>query len=203
MSLEKYSVVFENEAQRRDRSGRRWAGWTGLDTARGRRGLRGARLSRAEKAGLLGMVAVVVIILSVAVTSGGRSDLVLSPDSDAEKTRAALAVGGGFENMVRAQRPDQPGGSNPGNKLFGGPGEDGSITPLNLGDPSEEPRVQPAKPEPKPKLRPYEIRKGDTLGHIARRMLGKSSRWREIKQLNPTINENNLQLGTTIKIPAR
>ena len=145
-------------------------------------------MSRAEKAGLLGMVAVVVIILSVAVTSGDRSDLVLSPDSDAQKVREALAVGSGFDNTTGAKRPEQPIEPNLASKLFGGPGENGSVAPLSLGDPNEAARAEPTKP--KPTVRPYTIRKGDTLGHIARRMLGKSSRWREIKQLNPKINEN-------------
>lgn len=199
MSLQKYSVVFENESQRRDRSGRPWVGWTGLSTGRGRK--RSGALSRAEKAGLLGMVAVVVIILSVVVTSGDRTDgTALSASSEGYKVREALNAGNGIDNVEPVQRPGA--GSKVVNTIFGG-GEVKEEPVLKLGDPNEARKVKPTPKPTKPKFRPYKIRKGDTLGHIARRMLGKTRRWTEIRDLNPKLNPKNLKPGTTIKIPPK
>lgn len=64
---------------------------------------------------------------------------------------------------------------------------------LSLKEASELPKVKaklpkPKKPKPKPKPkkknRKYKVKKGDTLWHIARRMLGNPLRWREIFKLN-------------------
>lgn len=47
----------------------------------------------------------------------------------------------------------------------------------------------------------YTIKKGDTLFSIAKRFLGNGNRYTNILKLNPTIKADNLQIGTTIKIP--
>jgi nucleoid-associated protein YgaU len=160
---------------------------------------RSARLSRAEKAGLLGMVAVVVIILSVVVTSGDRTGAMsLSSHSNAGKTREALKGGQSFESTKPVPRPEPEKRSKAARVIFGPREEDPKSAPLDLESGRKTPR-----PAATPAARTYKIRNGDTLGHIARRMLGKASRWREILEANPDLNPKNLRVGKEIKIPAR
>ena len=47
----------------------------------------------------------------------------------------------------------------------------------------------------------YVVKRGDTLGKIAKRILGSSKRWREIARANPQINPNNLRVGDKLTIP--
>ncbi len=47
----------------------------------------------------------------------------------------------------------------------------------------------------------YTVQRGDTLGKIAKRLLGSSQKWREIARANPKINPNKLIVGETISIP--
>lgn len=47
----------------------------------------------------------------------------------------------------------------------------------------------------------YVIKRNDTLGTIAKRLLGSSQKWREIARANPSINPNRLSVGATIMIP--
>jgi hypothetical protein len=48
----------------------------------------------------------------------------------------------------------------------------------------------------------YTVLKGDTLGTIAQKFLGSSSRWREIWTANPSIKDpNKLIVGQIIRIP--
>lgn len=47
----------------------------------------------------------------------------------------------------------------------------------------------------------YTVQRGDTLGKIAKRLLGSSQKWREIARANPKINPNKLIVGNTIVIP--
>lgn len=42
---------------------------------------------------------------------------------------------------------------------------------------------------------------GDTLSDIAQKHLGRASRWREIADLNPSVNPNALQVGMVLKLP--
>lgn len=49
--------------------------------------------------------------------------------------------------------------------------------------PKPKPKATP-KPKPKKKGRTYKVKKGDTLWHIARRLLGNPLRWKEIYKLN-------------------
>jgi nucleoid-associated protein YgaU len=148
------------------------------------------------------MVAVVVIILSVVVTSGGRDGAdPLSPVSHGAKTSAMLEVSNRVEPTQPAPRPDP--GRNLVNTIFNDKDETDRPNPaLGLNHPSEADKVAP-KPAPKPAYRSHKISRGDTLGHIARKYLGRASRWREIAKLNPKLNPNNLKLGETIKIPPK
>jgi hypothetical protein len=48
----------------------------------------------------------------------------------------------------------------------------------------------------------YTVQRGDTLGTIAQKFLGSSSRWREIWAENPSIRDpNKIIVGQIIKIP--
>ncbi len=50
----------------------------------------------------------------------------------------------------------------------------------------------------------YIVAKGDTLWSIAKKQLGKGSRYKEILAMNPGISENvPLTIGTKLKIPAQ
>ncbi len=47
----------------------------------------------------------------------------------------------------------------------------------------------------------YTIQRNDTLGKIAKRVLGSTQKWREIARANPSVNPNRLNVGETIVIP--
>lgn len=47
----------------------------------------------------------------------------------------------------------------------------------------------------------YTIKKGDTLGKIAKEYLGSTSKWQKIAKANPSIDPNKLAIGDVITIP--
>lgn len=62
------------------------------------------------------------------------------------------------------------------------------------------------KKHPQKTFRLYTVKQGDTLGKIAAKLLGKASRWKEIKRLNPKPpirDPNNLKRGRKLKVPVR
>lgn len=66
---------------------------------------------------------------------------------------------------------------------------------------SERPiRVTPSTPA----YTQYEVKKGDTVAGIARRLLGTDERWREIQALNPNLvsADGGVNAGVTLKIPS-
>ncbi len=69
---------------------------------------------------------------------------------------------------------------------------------------------QPAgtRKAPKPisahaEVRSYQIKSKDTLSSIAREQLGSETLWGEIQKLNKSLDPKKLQLGATIRLPAR
>ena len=63
------------------------------------------------------------------------------------------------------------------------------------------------KPQDKPQSKVngagrYVVKSGDTLSKIASRELGSAERWTEIRDLNPGINPNALQVGAKLTLPA-
>ncbi|MFX3636266.1 MAG: LysM peptidoglycan-binding domain-containing protein [Candidatus Pristimantibacillus sp.] len=59
------------------------------------------------------------------------------------------------------------------------------------------------RPSDKSKATTYKLVKGDTLIKVARKQLGKESRWREIQKLNaiPDSQLKKLQIGMVLKLP--
>lgn len=49
----------------------------------------------------------------------------------------------------------------------------------------------------------YVVQKGDTFFSIARNTLGNQSRWKEIQQLNPTVDPKKLRIGQKLVLPAK
>jgi nucleoid-associated protein YgaU len=47
----------------------------------------------------------------------------------------------------------------------------------------------------------YTVKKGETLGEIARRTLGSSKRWPELAEFNKLEDEDNIAAGTVLKVP--
>jgi len=47
----------------------------------------------------------------------------------------------------------------------------------------------------------YTVKKGDTLGKIAKTCLGSTSKWQKIAKANPNINPNRLKVGDVLVIP--
>ena len=56
---------------------------------------------------------------------------------------------------------------------------------------------------PHPKYRTYTIKKGDTLQSIAKKLLGKASRWQEIAKINNINDPRNLKVGKKIRVPRK
>jgi LysM repeat protein len=57
-----------------------------------------------------------------------------------------------------------------------------------------------AKPSGKP--RTYTVRRGDTLGGIAARLLGSASKWKTIADANHLRDPNHLRVGQVLKLPS-
>lgn len=64
--------------------------------------------------------------------------------------------------------------------------------------------VQPVTPPAAPAANSgeYVVQKGDSLALIARRTLGKESRWTEIAALNPGVTPKNLKVGAKLALPS-
>jgi len=71
-----------------------------------------------------------------------------------------------------------------------------SIAPVQIGKPSKKETQDVAKP-----YRWHVIKPKETYSSIARKYLGSSKHWREIKNLNKDINPNRMIPGTKIKLP--
>ncbi|MFN0131896.1 MAG: LysM peptidoglycan-binding domain-containing protein [Phycisphaerales bacterium] len=69
------------------------------------------------------------------------------------------------------------------------------------------PKRAPAKAEPvrpaRIELATYTVRKGDTLGVISQKMLGTSKRVQEIMDLNGLDDEDEIEAGKVLKVPAK
>jgi nucleoid-associated protein YgaU len=80
-----------------------------------------------------------------------------------------------------------------------GPG----ATPRILGlDREAAPAPAPKSPAPVSGTRTYVVKEGDTLGAIASRELGSTSRWPEIQELNGSLDPAKLRAGTKLVLPA-
>lgn len=164
-------------------------------------------MSNTEKAGVLGMTAVVILILGLVISSGGDGDeSPLNPDGRNDKVKNALEDRDTPWPVENANHPALSVKSNKekADKLFGGmknPGEKGSSSGKKKVTPS--PRKRDAGKKTKSGYRKYMIQDGDVLTVISQKHLGTMRRWKEIKKLNPKINEDRLIPGTEILLPPR
>jgi nucleoid-associated protein YgaU len=58
-----------------------------------------------------------------------------------------------------------------------------------------------SNPPAQPATREYKVKSGDTLGGIASKELGSSSRWVDIQRLNQMIEPSKLKVGMTLQLP--
>jgi LysM repeat protein len=65
----------------------------------------------------------------------------------------------------------------------------------------EENNVKPGHGAPKYRL--YTIKHGDTLQSIAKKLLGDTSRWKQIAKINHIHDPRHLTVGTKIRVPLR
>ncbi|MEC7724173.1 MAG: LysM domain-containing protein [Planctomycetota bacterium] len=49
--------------------------------------------------------------------------------------------------------------------------------------------------------RDHKVRKGENMESIARKMLGSTARWKEIRKMNPNVDPHRMRIGSTLKIP--
>ncbi len=75
----------------------------------------------------------------------------------------------------------------------GGAGTPGASTPTPMTTPTPAPSAGSGE---------YVVQKGDSLALIAKRTLGKESRWNEIVALNPGLNPKNLKVGARLTLPS-
>lgn len=82
------------------------------------------------------------------------------------------------------------------------PAEENPVEPAEQAQPEEAAEAPSAEPE----LRPYTVRRGESLSVIASRQLGDGSRWNEIYRLNRDVigpNPDGVREGMTIQLPPR
>lgn len=169
-------------------------------------------MGKLEKQIMIGALALVGILVAVVILKG------LSPRQD-----GSLELGAGYDPnpalMLDGVQPEPqpidgepaPARTTPWLDLAAEPeaAPGASEVPLGSGidglSPQPAPVFVPAPLEPAPPVAivkdRYVIRDGDTLGHIAQRELGSAKRAREIKELNPGLDELNLVVGAEIKLP--
>ncbi len=75
---------------------------------------------------------------------------------------------------------------------------------IKIPDPAkfERPKAAPG-PKRASATRSYEVQEGDTLGEIASKHLGRSTRWIEIEKLNPGVKPTNIRPGMKLLLPAK
>ena len=61
-------------------------------------------------------------------------------------------------------------------------------------------KLKQQNPLPKPPVTTYKVRRGDTMGGIAKRMRVSLS---SLRRANPTLNPKRLQINQSIKIPKK
>ncbi|MGC9453990.1 MAG: LysM peptidoglycan-binding domain-containing protein [Phycisphaerae bacterium] len=62
---------------------------------------------------------------------------------------------------------------------------------------------EPLPPDVVPGSTTYVVKRGDTLWSISERLLGDGQRWREIVEMNPGLDPQEMRIGQELRIPAR
>ncbi|MCA8941617.1 MAG: LysM peptidoglycan-binding domain-containing protein [Planctomycetes bacterium] len=185
-------------------------------------------MGQIERYGLYVLVLVIFLILGVAiwgddsqaVTTPPNTDLAVREqlaESSEQDEEAARSLSEALRGQFAAAEYDDPSPKpDPKSDVMKMTAAD-----LVLGDvpaPRSDTIDGPAaKPEPKvedepapnrpikglPDLRRYKVSKGDTLMEISKKFLGSARQWQRIVQLNPQIDPDQLDVGTTLLIPHR
>lgn len=125
----------------------------------------------------------------------GATDTALTPPAplDTDPSRALVTNPGTAGGLQPVAQLDANGGSPVAIPA------DNKIVPGGSG---ATPAVNPPAPQPAPTAsNEYTVQKGDSLALIARRTLGKESRWTEIAALNPGLTPKNLKVGAKLALP--
>jgi len=170
----------------------------------------GTTLSNTEKAGVLGMTAVVILSLGLVISAGGGEDeSPLNPDGRNDKVRSALEEQDTSWPVENATQPALSVKSNKeknkekADELFGDLKNSREKQSSGKKSVNPSPRKKDAGKKSKSGYRKYTIRDGDVLTVLSQKYLGTMRRWKEIKKLNPKINEDYLIPGTEILLPPR
>ncbi len=162
-------------------------------------------MGQLERYGLYVLVLVIFLILGVAMwgdvpvakRTGEQNATVGLRGGELDGTTAiSRALGGRFDVDELVEKPTgDPAG--PVETPSSGAGENAGAGTGGAGTGGgavAEPPVATA--------RTYTIRAGDNLESIARRELGDRGVWRQIKELNPGLDERRMQVGTVITLPS-
>jgi LysM repeat protein len=179
-------------------------------------------MGRLEKQIMIGALALVGVLVAVVILkglaprdedpgledgsggewAGGTPALMLGPDGQpVVQVPEAMSDDGSEPIVVDLSDPVLPGAD----PLVQDPLADAGATPA-LESGAVLPLTEPVAPLTAPLVSDkltYQVKKGDTLGHIAQRELGSVKYTADILRLNPDLNPNNLKLGQEIKLPAR
>ncbi len=152
-------------------------------------------MSNLEKTGVLAMTAIIIVILASVISSREEQPTdPLTPDGPGNKVRAALKEKNAPWPVEPMDKTSLLLNEKTTDKIFNGKKWPGA-------DKRKQKRQAPKPIKKAPEYRTYVIKDGDILSRISARFLGTSTRWEEIKDLNPGINPTNLKPGTTIKLP--
>ncbi|MHC5062530.1 MAG: LysM peptidoglycan-binding domain-containing protein [Planctomycetota bacterium] len=172
-------------------------------------------MGQLERYGLYVLVLVIFLILGVAIwgdepqasdgTGGGSSIMVPETDlSIPSAERSTQDMGGsrssGFDDLFNdlEDLPEEQPPAEPGPETISQP-----ATPTEGMDQSSGGAETVAAPASlSEESRTYKIKRFDILGDIAKRELGSAQRWREIADLNPGIDPNNLPIGKVLRLPS-
>lgn len=160
-------------------------------------------MGQLERYGLFVLVLVIALIIGVSIW-GDPVELEAGGEG---------AGGGGKLAQLAVIKPQDPGRNRSVEPTPQG-GESGPRTELDnlreqLGGGQGRPAPAPERDDPEVAHPPsndgertYVIQPGDILGKIALRELGSANHWQLIKDANPGLDESNLPVGKSIRIPA-
>ncbi len=129
---------------------------------------------------------------------GAEVYVVKSGDTLSEISLAVLGTSKRWKEIIDANP-----GLDPKRMVVGARLKMPSGAKVQSGGQSSSGSPDPAKPKAKAKAEgTYVVGSGDSLWKIAQRTLGDGERWKEIAELNPSIDANKLLVGAKLVLPA-